>query len=184
MLHLKDYKLFENEGPHSYGCSMVYFDLPFMEMLHKCIDEKDIYEEEEDKSYGLEKDPHVTLLYGIHDKETDTATVLEMSVPKTVEEIKLHGISFFESEKYDVLKFDADAKWLHAANKKLTGLPHTNKFPDYHPHATIGYLKKGSCKKYVDMLTGIEIKVTPDKIVYSKAGGEKKEKVLKVDEAS
>jgi hypothetical protein len=58
-------------------------------------------------------------------------------------------------DKYDVLKFDVryptkSGAFLHKINSKLQELPHTNGFPDYHPHSTIAYLKSGSGKKYIE----------------------------------
>ena len=173
MKHIKDFKLFEDAGKHEFGCSMVYFDLPLMEALHKIIDEDDIYtDEESDRSYGLEKEPHTTLLYGLH-PEVDDTDVIKRCKPDKPADILLSNASCFENEKYDVLKMDANAEWLYECNGKLAELPHITDHPEYQPHATIGYLKKGMGKKYTDMLRGMEVRVAPGKIVYSKADGSK-----------
>jgi 2'-5' RNA ligase len=168
----------EDSGNHSYGCAMAYFELPEMDAIHKKIDEKDIYTDDSDRSYGLETEPHVTLLYGIHDKEVEDDKVLEACRKYQIGEIVLHNVSLFENDKYDVLKFDVrypykGGAFLHKINKELTKLPNTNSFPDYHPHCTIAYLKPGEGKKYVKMFEGLEINVKPNEIVYSKADGEK-----------
>jgi hypothetical protein len=60
-------------------------------------------------------------------------------------------------------------------NAELAKLPHTTNFPDYHPHATIGYLKPGTGKKYVELFKDKQYEVVPEKIVYSKPGGERLE---------
>lgn len=178
MKYLKELVLFEDAGKHEYGCSMIFFELPFMEAVHKIIDAADVYaDDESERAYGLETDPHVTLLYGLHD-DVDDDDVMDRSRPEEVDEITLCDVSVFDNPDYDVLKFDCRAEWLHECNKRLIELPHTNKYSDYHPHATIGYLKKGAGKKYVDMLSGIEIKVMPGKIVYSKSDGSKVENTL------
>lgn len=181
MKYIKDINLFEDAGKHEFGCAMVYFQLPLMEALHKIIDEDDIYtgDDGSDRSYGLESEPHTTLLYGIHQDVSDE-DVLVRAVHPDPKEILLDNVSCFENDDYDVLKFDAKAEWLHECNEKLTELPHTNKFPDYHPHATIGYLKKGTGKKYVKMLEGMQIQVTPEKVVYSKPNGDKVEESIEV----
>lgn len=167
-------KLNEDKGTHKFGCSMVYFDMPLMAALHKIIDEDDVYtgEDGSDRSYGLEDETHTTLLYGLHDT-VDDEDVIDRSKPKEIGEIILSNVSMFENDDYDVLKLDASADWLKECNKKLSELPHTTDYPDYHPHATIGYLKSGSGQKYVDMLKGMQVSVTPSKIVYSKADGTK-----------
>ena len=59
-------------------------------------------------------------------------------------------------------------------NFKLRRFPHTNKYDDYKPHCTIGYLKKGTAKKYVDKLEDFNLVVIPNKIVYSKDDGKKR----------
>ena len=164
---------------YDYGCSMIYFDFPKMEEMHSMIEEDDVYTEDGDSSYGLEKEPHTTLLYGLHSDEIDDDRVLDTStkfgVPK---ELKLHNASCFNNDKYDVLKFDVDGDHLHKINGELTKLPHTTDYPDYHPHSTIAYLKKGMGEKYTDKLKDISYTVNPSKIVYSKPDGKKIERVL------
>jgi len=162
----------EDDGTHKFGCSMVYFDMPMMEALHKIIDEEDVYIDDSDRSFGLESEPHTTLLYGLH-ADVDDKDVIEKSKPDEIGDITLHNASLFENDDYDVLKMDAKAEWLTGCNKKLTELPHTTEFKIYKPHCTIGYLKKGVGQKYVDMFNGMQIKVNPVEIVYSKTDGTK-----------
>ena len=50
-----------------YGCVMLYFTFPEMKYLHKMVNPEDIYTEEDDSSFGLEDEPHTTLLFGLHD---------------------------------------------------------------------------------------------------------------------
>lgn len=161
--------LFEKKGDaHSYGCAMVYFNFPKMHELHSKIDEADVYTEEGDRSYGLEDEPHTTLLYGLHSADIDDSKVLEICKSKPIGSLTLHNVSLFENEKYDVLKFDVENPVLAEINAELSKLPHTTNFPDYHPHATIGYLKPGTGKKYVDLFNGDRHDVAAHKIVYSK----------------
>mgnify|MGYP003352094323 CR=1 FL=1 len=40
---------------------------------------------------------------------------------------------------------------LNALNKQLCKFPYTNDYPDYKPHITIAYVKKGLGKKYLDI---------------------------------
>lgn len=164
--------IFENEAPRKYGCAMVFFDFPEMKEIHKMIEKDDIYTDPKDPSFGLEKEPHATILFGLH-KNVDPKDIKEIVQAAEFEEIVLHKVSAFENEKYDVLKFDVKCKTLNQLNKKLVEFPHTNKFPDYHPHCTIAYLKSGTAKKYIKMLKGKEYTITPKKGVYSMASGEK-----------
>ena len=169
--------LLEKKGEtHSYGCAMVYFNFPQMAELHSLIEPEDVYTEEGDRSYGLEDEPHTTLLYGLHSNEIPDETVMQICMSEPISEIRLSNPSLFENQDYDVLKFDASCEALNLINEKLTKLPHTTNFPDYHPHATIGYLKPGMGKKYVSKLAGQEYLVKPKKIVYSKPDGDRIEK--------
>jgi 2'-5' RNA ligase len=169
----------EQKQTYDYGCSMIYFDFPEMENIHSMIEPEDLYTEEGDRSYGLEKEPHTTLLFGLHSNEIDDKDVLDASTKFEVpSEMKLHNASCFNNEKYDVLKFDVDSDHLHKINSELSKLPHTTEYPDYHPHTTIGYLKKGMGEKYTGKLKDASYLVNPSKIVYSKPNGDKVEKML------
>lgn len=159
----------------SRGCAMVYFDFPDMKEIHKMIEKDDIYKP---KDYGLEKEPHCTLLYGFDTNvkaEAVLDTINQFKIPKLI----LTKASLFEND-YDVLKFDVKDvnKSLHNINKKLSkSFPYSSDYPNYHPHCTIAYLKKGTGKKYVDLLKGKDYKVTPKHIVYSVDGKKDKRKV-------
>jgi 2'-5' RNA ligase len=165
---------------YDYGCSMLYFDFPGMKKLHEAIPAEDVHDE------GLETEPHVTLLYGLHSDEIEDSKVIEASKGE-YETITLHNLSLFENEKYDVLKFDVKGDGLHAANKRLSKLPHTTNFPDYHPHCTVGYLMPGKGKKVLDILKDFsdEFKVKLDKanaqIVYSKPGNSEEKTKIRVE---
>lgn len=158
---------------YEYGCSMLYFDFPQMSVIHDNIDPEDVYVDEEDSSFGLEKEPHVTLLYGLHCDECDDTDVIGRSKFESTDPLTLQNISVFKNEKYDVLKFDVFHDDLSKINKSLTELPHTNDYPEYHPHSTIAYLKPGTSEKYLEAYEGRSFAVHPKHIVYSKPDGSK-----------
>jgi hypothetical protein len=178
-------KINEDTGVHSYGCAMLYFDFPDMESLHSKIEKDDIYTDgDSDRGFGLEKDSHVTLLYGLHSEEIEDNQVIDICTSENLSDLILYNASIFENDQYDVLKFDIryDIKggaFLHKINKKLGQLPHTTSFPDYHPHSTVSYLKSGSGKKYMEMFKDLEYTVKPKELVYSKPDGSKITKLLK-----
>jgi len=158
------------EQKNTYGCAMLYFDFPKINDIHNLIDNEHIYNDEE--GYGLEKEPHVTLLYGLHDVVGDDL-IRNVLNKFTFGNIKIHTPSLFNNEKYDVLKFDVDGDKLHDCNGHLKKYPHTSDYPDYHPHLTVGYLKKGFGQKYVDKLGSLNFDLQPKYAVYSKSTGEK-----------
>jgi 2'-5' RNA ligase len=176
MKYLKLFEQWVNEkkgDSYSSGCAMLYFDFPQMSEIHGKISKDDLYEEEGDRTYGLENEPHVTLLFGIHSDDVEDKDIMETCCTIKYGSLTLHNISAFKNEKYDVLKFDIKGDGLQECNKKLSVYPHSNSFPDYHPHCTIAYLKSGTADKYIKEMKDIEYKVDPKQVVYSKPSGEK-----------
>ena len=144
----------------SYGCIMVEFDMPeqlCQSVIKRLGLESDVYDDDS-KEYGIETKPHVTLLYGIH--EDVSLDEIKKHLPSISEMTAIiSGISHFKCNDYDVLKFDIDSPKLHEINKNICdNVPFTNEFPDYIPHMTIAYLKKGCGEKYNDNNYSIPIK--------------------------
>lgn len=139
---------------------------PFVEFAQSIPDEE-VYHSESDAfdDYGVETEPHVTALYGLLEHDPRKAAAL----------LRRHGpvgfttgkMSIFENDEYDVLKVEVTGPELHALNKKLQGLPHFSTFPDYKPHMTLAYLKKGEGKKYVGDARFEGKKFTFDSLTFS-----------------
>lgn len=141
------------------------------DLIQSYIDEEDLYTE---PSYGREKDPHITVLYGLHEEITDEEIekqIYNMSKP----DVKIKSVSLFKGE-FDVLKFDIESSDMFKLNKEFKTFPNTNTF-EYVPHCTIAYLKRKS-EHYVSLISalkrGLELNIQPEKVVYSKADGTKK----------
>lgn len=179
MIKLADLLLEKKGDTYEYGCAMLYFNFPEISKIHDAINPNDLYEEEEDRTFGLEDEPHTTLLFGLHQEVTpeEVKKVLDQFIfgPCTID-----NASLFENEKYDVLKFDVNGNNLHSCNKALKTFPYTNNFPDYHPHLTIGYLKPGMGSKYVRILKGQKFELTPQYAVYSAPDGIKTKMKIKI----
>lgn len=152
---------------YKYGCVMAIVRFP-SESLQELLEEDDLT----DTGKDLEDEPHITLLYGIHSDEVTPEEVMGRVDMDLLGKVKLHNASLFESSEYDVLKLDAEGEGLHRNNSFLTRLPHTTKFPDYHPHLTIAYLKPGTGKKYVEKMKGREYEVEVTGVTYSMPGEE------------
>lgn len=168
---------------YDYGCVMIYFNFDDMEKLHKLIDPADIYTEDDDKSFGLEDEPHTTLLYGFH-KEVSVKDIESVTDKYTYYTCRLHNPSLFESKDYDVIKFDVDGENFKETNSDLKQFPHTSTFPNYHPHLTVGYVKKGMGKKYVEEFKKRKLTkfwVHPQFVMYSHADGSKTQLSIKTD---
>lgn len=169
LMMLNENKKFE------YGCVMVYFSFPELTEIHKLINPEHVYHDPNDDSFGLEDTPHTTLLFGLHDNVSleDVEGVLDNHTFYTC---KVYEPSYFDSEKYDVLKFKVDEDTLYKVNKELAKFPHTTNFPDYNPHLTIAYLKKGYGEEYSNKISeqiDLPIWLAPQYCVYSQTNGKK-----------
>lgn len=163
---------------YDYGCVMINLNLDTKEWnnIQEMIDDKDIYngEEGEEGGFGRELDPHVTVLFGVHADvpDEDVETLIDKV---TTPEIEMQKISSFTNKLFDVLKFDIESEDLNKLNEMFKTLPYTSDYPDYHPHATICYLKKGKAEKYVKKMADIDpLNVKPSELTYSKPNGKKK----------
>lgn len=111
-------------------------------ILDFCVD--NIEEKDLDPDEGREENPHVTVLYGLHSDSPDN--VIDLLEDQEPFEIELDSISRFANEEHDVIKIGVKGRDLHKLNKKLKTLEHTSTYPEYIPHLTLAYVKKGSCK--------------------------------------
>lgn len=140
-------------------------DAASIQKFAKSIPETDLYHGEQGtdsygtSGYGIEDESHVTALYGItHD---DAKAIRERVKGNGPVKFTLGKITKFSNPDapYDVLKIDVAGKDLHAINATLKKEPYQSDYPDYHPHITIAYVKKGMADKYVgdDRFEGQEI---------------------------
>ncbi len=147
---IKKWKEFIFEGiKHKFGCVMVKVPIKNWENTTKMIDKSDIYIDKSDPSYGIETDPHVTLLFGLKDG-VSLDNVKEKLKKYPPVEIIIDGVDIFENDQFDVVKFNVKkTKQLESMFQSLSELPNENEFQEYKPHITICYVNKGSGKKYI-----------------------------------
>lgn len=159
----------KEEDIKKYGCVMMDANIKNWEDFHLAgIDEDDIYLKPSDDSYGLEENPHITIVYGIHEDEVDPqrmADLIEHHMKPITMTIKEIGV--FEGDEYDVVKYNIPLTGkLQKLRDTFMQIPNTQTFPGYNPHMTIAYVKPGTGKKYVRELTD-PFKVDFNKGVYS-----------------
>lgn len=154
---------------YSYGCIMGYFNTGFKDPK---IDKKDLYNNDENE-YGLEVEPHVTLLYGLLDDKIEENEIIQLLQLINCPVVSTNQISLFENEKFDVVKWDIISEELKILNNVFSKtFPFKSDFPDYHAHTTIAYCLPGTGSNYKQKFkTPIEKKI--DYWVYSKADGKK-----------
>lgn len=102
---------------------------------------------------GREEYIHCTIKFGINDENPDE--VLKLLKEEKPIKIQLGQISLFESSKkpFDVVKIEVNSPDLHRINKEVTEkIKCTDTFPNYVPHITLAYIKKG----YGDRFKGLK----------------------------
>ena len=160
----------EQKDEKTYGCVMMDAEVKDWEDKHIAgIDPKDVYRKPYDDSFGLEDNPHVTVLYGIHEDEIDPEVIYDVIQnemgPLTV---TIDEIGIFPGEEYDVVKYEVPVtdELKNYREKFEKNYPNTQTFPEYHPHMTLAYVKPGEGKKYAKKLDE-PFDVTFNKGVYS-----------------
>lgn len=179
MIKLIDLLKENTQSKYEFGCVMLYFNFPELIELQNKIDPSDLYTEEGDIKYGLEDEPHCTLLYGLHE---------EVTLDKVKDKLNLYywgpleiyNVSYFKNDKYDVLKFDVNGEILHDVNEELRELPYTSDFPEYHPHLTVAYLQPGMGDKYIELFKNIKYNLEPEYIIFSHSNLKDKIKIKKI----
>lgn len=155
-----------------YNCIMLDYEFPYMDKIHAKIEKNDVYlgktkEDIENDVYGLEKNCHVTLLYGIHPDVTFDS-IKKYLCPLNGYKTILANLSLFKNDDYDVLKIDAKCPKLNETNHKLCdNVSYTSTYNDYKPHMTVAYLKHGVGDKYVRPMMDKIYELTPVCFNYS-----------------
>ncbi len=102
---------------------------------------------------GREDYIHVTVKYGLVAREMPPA-LQEITKGTKPFPIFLGSISLFTtSPDFDVVKIDVESPELRRLNKRISAaFQCKDTHPDYHPHVTVAYVKKGTC----DHLDGVD----------------------------
>lgn len=164
-----------------YGCLMGSIVVKNWDKLFSdFIKPEDVYGTEKD-GFGIEANPHVTILFGFHDDDPNITKKLKADLPSSKGiKGKLVGISCFETPDYDVVKFDIESNALLKLNKWCKKeFDYTNEHKVYHAHATIAYVKKGTGKSYKrKMEKSFDFKVV--ELIYSHPNKNTKREIWKI----
>jgi hypothetical protein len=102
-----------------YAFLMINYETdPFIKNIQDKIKKEELYTEEDNDDYGLEKDPHVTLVPCL-ENDVDLNKLKGYLEDISEYDIILTDLSKFECEKFDVLKCSARSKTLFNTNKKI-----------------------------------------------------------------
>lgn len=174
-----DLLIFKNDA--KYDCIMLYAKVTKeWDYFLDEIDKNDIYEDPKGiEEYGLEKNPHLTLIYGIHSTENNPDDIIDVIKKYKPISLEAEEIGIFETDKYDVVKIDIkpSKELLKHRAELLESTINTQTYKDFLPHMTISYVKKGTAKKYIKKLKEKTI-FNFDSIVYSDNNYKKKKIIL------
>lgn len=136
---------------NNYGCLMAMVDStygPHVVKIGKTVVPSEIlYTDPNDPSYGYDEEPHVTVKYGFTPDLTrrNVADILKDVRPF---DINLKALNLFESEQYDVVKYEVEKNEILSKLRGRADLfANEDRFPEYNPHMTIAYVKPGSFKE-------------------------------------
>jgi len=162
-MKLKKYLNFLKESKkYQFGCIKIDIQIPNWEDLKNSIEKEDVYIDKEDPTYGIEDNPHLTLLYPVLDNAKWEMIQRELDkLVKNKISLKIDGQDVFDSEKFDVVKLTVESTpYLNRIHNYLKkNIPNDFKFPTYIPHITVAFVKKGMGKKYKK-----DLKLTIDNI--------------------
>lgn len=165
--------LHEKEGvQYDKDCVLLLAPNTLWDEAIKLVPEQDLYTEGE--KFGKENEPHITLLYGLLPGKYNDDQIKNILSSYTKISYTITGIGVFENadRPYDVISFDIKSEECNAINSELKKIPYENDFPEYHPHLTIAYLKKGLGKHYIKQFNNKYPEIST-KVKLSKASGEK-----------
>lgn len=145
------------------GCVMA--ELGPLDLLHYAPEiEKDLYVSPNPDHSWIKGDvasggAHVTLLYGLLRPAYEYGDLIEHMVADVLPKYVVWGrVGYFESpfpdEPYACIRVEIEkTEALVRTNDRLRYLPHVETFPEWVPHVTLAYVKKGTEKKWVEILT-------------------------------
>ena len=169
MIRLKT--LLTEDVKYQYGCIMAQIRpqdaTKILDFNCRLIGEEMIFMEGDD--YGREDDPHITVKYGL------TESYSQQQIEQVLEGVKpfpimVGRLDVFENDRFDVVKFNVDGKDLRRLREVFDKLPNEDKYPEYHPHMTLAYVKKGLGEKFKKRSVNKVARIMCDAIVYSDRG--------------
>lgn len=174
MINLKEMLLEKrtSKSTEGKGCLMAMISKDVCKALqkfnHKLIKDEDLYIE--DDEFGREKDCHVTIRFGFTKdlNELDVRQLLKGQKEFTVEIYELD--KFEPTDTYDVIMFKVKSPIMEKLNQLSSIYPNESDFPDYHPHITLAYVKKGT---FTEKKEGLNIVIPITEVCYSPISGGK-----------
>jgi hypothetical protein len=122
--------------------------------------------------FGREDEAHVTVLYGIHDKDPHKIQRLVKGFGPV--NASLGKMNVFANEKYDVVVIDVESKELKDLYTLMAdNIVHTNRYRRYNPHITIAFVKRGRGWKHYGNAYFSKRRFIANEMVFSTTEGER-----------
>ncbi|HEY1190588.1 MAG TPA: phage portal protein, partial [Gemmata sp.] len=140
-----------------------------MELGRQLIPDDLLYRD--DSEYGRETEPHVTVLYGLETGDVGPVKAVMADAGRATVTLGRVGVFSREDKPFDVVFAEVHSPDLVKLNKVLSGLPHRNDYPEYHPHMTIAYVDKGHGSRFEGREEFVGLLFTADAITFSSNSG-------------
>lgn len=143
----------QDDYVYKYSCAMLNLSPQvgrlIREWAEKHIPIDRLYVNEDYGIDGYEYTPHVTIKYGLHDITPDNLIKLVDGCGPI--KLLFGKVTKFDSNpEFDVIKISiAGDKLIKLNNLISDNLVNTDEYDEYSPHATIAYVKKGSCDELI-----------------------------------
>lgn len=127
---------------------------------------------------GYETEPHVTILFGLHDVHPPFCAmdIIETHPTFTITLGKVSIFKGFESSNpFDVVKAEIKSSDVYALNTALAdSCEHTSDFPEFTPHATMAFVREDSCDELEGAKSVFGISFLVKTLTYSSSNGTKR----------
>jgi len=166
----------EDAFVYKYSCAMLNLSSDVAPILRywskKHIPVVNLYINEDEGMEGFETMPHVTVKYGLHD--TSPTKITEIAKNFGIIDLSFGNVTKFDhNPNFDVIKVDINGEKLRYLNIAISNeMEHTDSFDSYKPHATLAYVKKGSCDHLLDNDYFNKLNDSPDEIYFASRNGE------------
>lgn len=137
---------------YDYATTQINLPVPMADFIidwgRANVPDSAVYTDPHDDTLGREHEMHVTVLFGLTEPNGNRA-LHKLSEKYAPFPIMVGAVSLFKTNpKYDVIKLNVESPWLRKLHDDLKqSVPNEDKWPEYSPHVTIAYVKKGSCDK-------------------------------------
>ncbi len=177
-----DDKFLNNGGSNSadnptkfYATLMIEYEEPaFIDELQKTIAPEDLYIDEANYYFGLEKEYHVTLLSYL-ENDVDVTELKTYLKDISEYEAQLVAVSSFPGEVRDVLQCSVESEDIAETSQAIrSNVSNAYPYPTMIYHLTVAFLKSGCAQKYLqDHIEPVTIKPTNFLLSYYNEKGER-----------